>query len=136
MLEANKIDKKLWFKLKGHNCSGEHYILGNPHTFPGRIMGYCTEKNKSFFFSLNEVSELSNESAYWIKGFLTGSEPDPPTGDDGHVHFDGSEYNHWLQSTYIFRTTGYWNNAKRQCIGCDKTVLYSRQEDYCEECLK
>lgn len=103
------IDKNLWFTLECDGCSGRHYILGNPHTFPGRIMGYCPEKNKSFFFSVSEIIDMSIETGYWIKGYLTGNEPSPPQSEDGPVDFNSQEYKHWKKRIKDFHKTGYWN---------------------------
>ncbi|OCA92605.1 hypothetical protein [Pseudobacillus wudalianchiensis] len=38
-----EFEKELWFELEGH-CEGKHYIVGNPHTFNGRISAYCPQK--------------------------------------------------------------------------------------------
>lgn len=32
--------------------------------------------------SKNEIQNCSKEAEYWIKGFLTGNEPEPPVGDE------------------------------------------------------
>ena len=134
LLVDQNIDKKLWFKLSEHDCNGSHYIMGNPHTFKGRMMGWCTEKKKSFYFSLGEISEMSEETKYWIKGFLVGSEPNPPIGEDGRVEYGSVGYEHWLHSTILFKETGYWNDEERKCLKCNKILLKSMVGEYCHEC--
>ena len=83
-------DSALWVELS--HCDGKHYILGNPHTFPGRIMMWCPNKEVSFFMSKNEIQKCSKEAEYWIKGFLSGNEPAPPSCDDGMTDFESTEY--------------------------------------------
>lgn len=34
-------DEKLRFKVD--DCEGPHYFIGNPHTYHGRILGWCPE---------------------------------------------------------------------------------------------
>ena len=72
MKDDLEYDDCLWFYHKG--CEGRHYLLGNPHTHYGRMFAWCPEKNTTFCVSESEMNEMSNESKYWIKGFLSGSE--------------------------------------------------------------
>lgn len=75
-MDTPDLDKVLTFEHIG--CPGIHYVLGNPHTHPGRILGWCENKQRSFFFSLSEVVNPSMETKFWIKGYLSGNEPMPP----------------------------------------------------------
>ena len=93
-----------WFTYKG--CSGRHFILGNPHTFRGRMMGWCPLKERSFFFSKSEVEEDSSEAAAWIEGFLAGNEPPPPRNGKGDVDFESAEYLAWAERAAEFRASG------------------------------
>jgi hypothetical protein len=110
MNESNKLeyDSKLWVELS--HCEGKHYILGNPHTFPGRIMMWCPNKEVSFFMSKNEIQKCSKEAEYWIKGFLTGNEPEPPVGDDEMPDFESKEYSEWKDHIKEFHSKGIWDN--------------------------
>ena len=102
-----EIDSTLWIKL-GH-CDGEHYLIGNCHTFPGRMNAFCKSKNTTFCVSLSEISDMSEQSRYWIKGFLSGNEPEPPEEFDGERpedYFESERYRNWLTQTENFRTTG------------------------------
>lgn len=103
-MSAPELDRRLWFKHRG--CTGLHFILGNPHTFPGRMLGWCEQKQRSFFFSKSEVEEASTEAYVWIDGFLCGNEPSAPINEDGDVDFESSEYQSWLNEMEHFRQTG------------------------------
>ena len=102
-------DDQLWF-LMGEHCEGKHYILGNPHTFPGRFLAWCPCKQVSFFASLAGVENCSVESRYWFQGLLHGSEPSPPRNSEGDIDFDSLEYAEWLKRCEDFRATGYWDD--------------------------
>ena len=86
-------DKKLWFMHKG--CDGKYYLLGNPHTFLGRIWAWCPLKERTFFLPITEIEEISEYSRCWIDGFLAGSEPPPPTNEDGDIDVDSDQYRKW-----------------------------------------
>jgi hypothetical protein len=107
MLETpDKLDRSLWFLHAG--CTGRHYLLGNPHTFPGRMFAWCPKKRRSFFVSKSEIETTSKSAGYWIAGFLYGSEPEPPTGEDGTPDFDSPEYKRWQRDIERFRKFGAW----------------------------
>ena len=93
-------------------CTGQHFILGNPHTFPGRMLAWCEHKERSFFFSKREVEQCSTESAAWIDGFLAGNEPEPPSNPGGDVEFESAEYKTWLERVEAFRESGAWPKAQ------------------------
>lgn len=106
MISSEDYDKKLWFEHKG--CEGKHFILGNPHTFPGRIWAWCPVKNGSFFVSKSEIGNTSEQAAYWIKGFLSGNEPEPPVDENGDVDFESNTYREWTARAKEFSATGTW----------------------------
>lgn len=136
MTEQLIIDKNLWFSLNDHECSGEHFIIGNPHTFNGRILGYCMEKRKSFYFSKTEINRMSLETKYWIEGYLSGNEPEPPTDSDGDVDFNSDSYLHWKESIELFHETGVWVAGERNCETCEKLLLNSWIGLQCKDCIK
>lgn len=136
MSDQIKMDKNLWFTLQDHECQGEHYILGNPHTFNGRILGYCTEKGKSFYFSKAEIKNMSLETKYWIQGYLFGNEPEPPTDEEGNMDFNSNSYLHWKESAELFHETGVWLSGERKCEACEKLLLNSWTGLQCKECTK
>ena len=100
-------DEKLWFELR--RCPGKHYLLGNPHTFRGRIMAWCPTKEKSLFVSKQDMIHVSPESQYWIAGFLAGNELAPPVNAESVVDYESAAYKHWQEEIAEFHHTGYWN---------------------------
>jgi hypothetical protein len=108
MSDIPKYDERLWFTI-GEHCAGQHFILGNPHTFPGRMMAWCPRKGTSFFFSKREVETASAEAMAWIDGFLAGNEPAPPVAEDGDVDFASDAYKQWTQEVERFHETGMWS---------------------------
>ena len=111
--EFNRHNKNLWIKL--NHCEGNHYLLGNCHTFPGRMNAYCELKDKTFCVSSNEIIEMTTESDYWIRGFLSGNEPEPPEElemefpDD---YFNSERFKKWVTMTEKFKQTGQWDDEK------------------------
>lgn len=71
-MEEINVDDKLWFYHKG--CEDKHYLIGNPHTHAGRMLAWCSNKNVTFCVSESEIEDMSLESKYWIRGFLSGNE--------------------------------------------------------------
>ena len=136
MIDNLNIDEKLWFYLKGDDCTEKHYIIGNPHTFHGRIMGYCPKQKKSFYFSITEIERMSVETQYWIKGFLSGNEPEAPIDEDGDTIFEGEEYDFWAESIKVFHKTGYWYGDERFCDICGRKLYNSWLYSECEKCKK
>ena len=101
-------DEQLWFTM-GACCSGKHYLLYNPHTFPGRMGAWCPLKKVRFCVSKSAVEECSLEAYYWIKGFLAGNEPDAPRNDEGdYLPEDHPRYQHWRENIKQFPEAGFW----------------------------
>jgi len=103
-----EIDSALWIILE--HCEGEHFLIGNCHTFPGRMNAFCKRKDTAFCVSLSEISDMSEQSRYWIKGFLSGNEPEPPEEIDGEPpedYFKSERYHDWLTQIENFNTSGY-----------------------------
>ncbi len=99
-------DEKIWFEHKGRE--GKHFMIGNPYTFKGRMYAWCPIKETSFYVSKSEISRMSTECEYWIKGFLSGNQPNPPTNSEGDVEFDSGNYKLWLKRIKEFEDTGNW----------------------------
>mgnify|MGYP001043981856 CR=1 FL=1 len=131
---TNKIefDENLWFNHKG--CEGKHYLIGNPHTFHGRIYAWCPKKGIGFCVSISEIERMSDYSKYWIQGYLNGNQPEPPTDSSGDVNFESSEYKKWMKSIQLFTLTGYWTDQKRNCVKCGTELLNSYSNEICEKC--
>jgi hypothetical protein len=83
------------------HCDGWHFLVGNPHTFTGRIAAWCQDQQAEIAVSLREMTYTSLGASFWIKGFLSGSEPPPPTGAPAAEAA-------WETARREYRTTGEW----------------------------
>ncbi|WP_155985702.1 hypothetical protein [Paenibacillus gorillae] len=129
------IDFHMWFTFEEH-CQGKHYIVGNPHTFHGRILAYCSEKDVFFNVSLSEINEMSLQTKYWIKGYLSGNEPSPPVDEEGDVFPPAHVANiHYENSISLFHKTGSWYSGERNCTVCGTKLLHSWIGIECEDCI-
>jgi hypothetical protein len=64
-------------------CEGHHFFVdGTPHV-QGRMYAWCPAKQTVTRVSKDEVTTCSDEAGYFIRGYLSGSEPPPPTDDEG-----------------------------------------------------
>jgi hypothetical protein len=99
-------DPAFWFMHLG--CRGKHYLLGNPHTVPGRIWAWCPREGCTHFVSRADIGQMSRASTYWVAGYLNGNEPSPPAGVDGPPDFGSPEYKRWQADARRFRRTGNW----------------------------
>ena len=70
------IDPRLWIRTPA--CGERDFLLGNSHTFLGRMAGYCPHRDQGFSVSKNELIETSAEASFWVEGFLRGNEPGYP----------------------------------------------------------
>ena len=104
------IDRNLWFHHRG--CKGRHYLIGNPHTVPGRLYAWCPIEQSSLFLACADISSMSKLARYWVAGFLHGNEPDPPPGEDGPPDFGSPPYKKWQRQALQFRKTGVWKSVR------------------------
>ncbi|XVV17713.1 hypothetical protein ACQP2X_28685 [Actinoplanes sp. CA-131856] len=96
------VDPDLWFDT----ACGRHYLLdGNPHTFPGRMDAYCAERGIRTRVSKAEIVDCSEQTRYFVRGFLSGNEPAPP---DAKSVTDPA----WNDATTRFRETGRWTDPR------------------------
>ena len=125
-------DDDLWFTHKG--CEGNHYLIGNPHTHPGRMWAWCPKKQGTIFVSKAEMDEISDKAKTWIHGFLMGNQPAPPTGKDGFTDFRSQEYKTWTKAAELFTQTGSWSTEERFCNDCGDKLLASEDTEFCVSC--
>jgi hypothetical protein len=107
------VDPRLWFEMAG--CDGLHYFVeGNPHIL-GRIYAYCPIKRTVTRVSKHEITASSDEAVYFVRGFLSGSEPAPPLSEEGVLVEDQAAVEQWQQAVETWRETGRWtgDRAKR-----------------------
>ncbi|MEU8283955.1 hypothetical protein AB0C01_06405 [Micromonospora sp. NPDC048905] len=96
------VDPHLWFDTE--QC-GRHYLLdGNPHTGAGRMDAYCAERGIRTRVSKGEIGDCSEQTRYFVRGFLSGSELAPPESRDG----TDAAYLAWREAAARFRDTGSW----------------------------
>jgi hypothetical protein len=55
-----------------------------------------------------EVTDCSDEADYFIRGYLSGSEPPPTTDADGVLVEGQAQVGTWLRSVDLWRQTGEW----------------------------
>jgi hypothetical protein len=109
---APELDRTLWFEHLG--CSGRHYLIGNPHTVPGRMLAWCPREERSLFVSRADIGRMSRAARYWVEGFLHGSEPEPPPGPDGPPEFGSPGYRRWQLDVAQFHASGAWPTRRRR----------------------
>jgi hypothetical protein len=124
------VDERLWFEA---SCGGRDFLVGNPHTFPGRMAAWCPHDGVGYNVSLGEIRTMSDESRYFVAGFLTGNEPEPPTGDEGESN--EADFVAWQSATRRFRRTGRWYGRWGTCHTCGCVLLPDSAADFCHEHL-
>lgn len=83
------------------HCGGWHFLTGNLHTFAGRMAAWCQDQQAEIAVSLSGMTYISLGASFWIKGFLSGSEPPPPAGAPATEAA-------WEASRREYRSTGEW----------------------------
>lgn len=131
-LEPPEIDERLWFES---TCGGRDFLVGNGHTFVGRMAAWCPEKKVGYNVSLGEMGAMSDECRYWIAGFLTGNEPDYPYSEDDDRDVDEVDMTAWEAALSRFRRTGLWNGRWNTCDVCGCVLLPDTAADRCAEHL-
>jgi hypothetical protein len=124
------LDPDLWFTSE--HCDGRHFILGNAHTFRGRLSAWCPSKKRHFAVSKSEIVGCSRETTYFVNGFVSGQEPDVPLDEEGdRLRPDSPDYQAWARASELFKLTGSWNDRLRLCDRCGARLLPSNPEARC-----
>jgi hypothetical protein len=74
----------------------------NPHTFTGRMAAWCQDQQAEIAVSLSEMTYVSLGASFWIRGFLSGSEPPPLTAGSSSAEAA------WERARSEYRSTGEW----------------------------
>ncbi len=66
-----RFDRALWVETGGERG----YIVGNAHTHRGRFHVCFPDRGYVATVSAYQLTAISAEARYWLRGFLTGYEP-------------------------------------------------------------
>lgn len=98
---------EVWYIEDFQQCKGvKHYIVGNPHTFHGRMLVWCPIQDSFLCRSLSEMKNLTEAGKIWVDGFLCGNEPSYPYNKKNELN-PRREVAHY-KKLLKFRRTGYW----------------------------
>jgi hypothetical protein len=130
-----EIDDCLWVEINDTCGTARHYLVGNPHTHPGRMEVYCPSMERFTRISKSEIMSCSRESEYWILGYLHGSCPDLPTDGEGSwLPEDHPSMVEWRASREEFPQTGYWSSDPQRCEYCRRRVTRTTIDRVCPAC--
>ncbi len=122
------IDERLWFDAP---CGRRDFIVGNGNTFVGRMAARCAHDGVAYNVSLGEMGAMSDESRYFVAGFLSGSQPAHPTDAEGET--DEADLVAWRAATARFRRTGRWYGRWGTCQVCGCVLLPDTAADRCHQ---
>ena len=86
--------------------------------------------------SKGEIEACSDETRYWIRGYLAGNMPEPPRDADGdRLPGDDPVTQRWRQAADLFLVTGIWKAGDPgPCSGCGEALLPSQPGFVCAAC--
>jgi hypothetical protein len=126
--EDPAFDERLWFDAP---CGGRDLIIGSGNTFRGRMAAWCPDRRVSYNASLGEMGPMSDESRYYVAGFLAGNAPGRPSDADGDTSDD--DLVAWRSATARFRRTGSWYGRWGTCGVCGCVLLPDTAADRCHD---
>lgn len=126
--EPGPVDERLWFEA---SCGRRDFVVGNGHTFVGRLAAWCPHDRVGYNVSLGEMGEMSDECRYYVAGYLAGAEPGYPVDDDGE--FDEADHDAWRSALHRFRQTGSWYGRWGTCAVCGCVLLPDTAAARCAE---
>jgi hypothetical protein len=100
------IDAELWFEMDG--CPGRHYLLDDSPGILGRMSAYCPTRQDTTRVSKVELTVFSGATAYFVRGFLAGSQLPPPVDKEGLLVQDQAVVEEWRTAAKVYRETGAW----------------------------
>ena len=109
MDEAPAYDERLWITRAG--VDGRGYLLGNPHTYRGRMAVWFPAIDDQLYVSKCEVVDASPEAGAWIAGYLSGSEMDAHElfgPEMANAEDDDERWERWRGLLREYRETGDW----------------------------
>ena len=70
------------------------------------MTAWCPDTETACNVSLSEMGEMSEQTRYFVRGFLSGNQPGPPEDADGYP--EPEDLVAWQAATRRFRRTGSW----------------------------
>jgi len=127
--DPEPVDERLWFE---GSCGERDFLVeGEGHSFRGRMSAWCPHLRRSYRVSLSEMEPMSEEASYFVRGYLSGSEPNPPTDGDGNT--TPEDLLAWRSATKRFRRTGSWYGRWGTCQTCGCVLLPDSGDQRCAE---
>ncbi len=127
-------EPKLWFEPNDPNCEcTKHYLMRNAHTFLGRLRAHCPANNRAYCVSASDImGACSEQTAYFVRGFLEGCVPNSPTYDSS-LSLDEERAHElaWWRARRLFGETGHWYRGFQTCSCCGARLLPSNTTDVC-----
>lgn len=94
------------------------------------MRAWCPVKDVRYSVFLGEMGAMSMAVRYFIRGFLSGSEPDPPEDEKGEMA--PADHEAWRAATRRLRQTGSWYGRCSTCDECGAVLLPDTRADRCE----
>jgi hypothetical protein len=66
------------------------------------------QQSRTTRVSKGEMTAFSQATAYFVRGFLAGSQPRPPVDEDGLLVQDQAVVEAWRAAVKEYRETGVW----------------------------
>ncbi|WBC17225.1 hypothetical protein O7600_10500 [Micromonospora sp. WMMA1998] len=126
-LDEPALDERLWFEAP---C-GRDVLVGNGHTFTGRMAAWCPHEGVGYNVSRPGMGAMSDEARYFVAGFLAGNEPRYPADVDGEP--DEADLSAWRAALARFRRTGSWYGRWGTCQVCGCVLLPDTADNRCHQ---
>ena len=119
----DSVDPKLWFETR---CGRDFILPGRGHKSLGRMRAWCPHADERYLVSKSEIGFASEQTRYFIDGFLSGNEPDPPDPELSNPIDPPQPYDDvaaWMRACQRFRATGSWFGRWGTCDVCGCVLL-------------
>lgn len=76
------------------------------------MYSYCPTRHETTRVSKAEMTAFSEATAYFVRGFLAGSQPPPPVDEEGLLVQDQISVDAWRAAVKEYRETGIWRRHR------------------------